>query len=147
MAYRLISEGIARATRAYDIIETEKGPLYHSTFVDKRVYREELEKIFGLSWLWIGHEIIIPNSNDWKNSADSFIVDMHHAPLTHRSAELAWLIMRVRRNIPSSTQTCAGQPGSSQVSPGNGHGNRSQLRDEGETEEEYSAPAKRSVQS
>jgi phenylpropionate dioxygenase-like ring-hydroxylating dioxygenase large terminal subunit len=49
----------------YDIIDTEKGLLDRSIFTDKQIYQEELEKIFGRAWLFIGHESIIPNPNDF----------------------------------------------------------------------------------
>jgi nitrite reductase/ring-hydroxylating ferredoxin subunit len=49
----------------YDVIDTAKGILDRSIFVDERVYQEELEKIFGQAWLFIGHESLIPNPNDF----------------------------------------------------------------------------------
>ena len=77
---------------------------------------------------------IIPNN--WKNSADNFIGDMYHAPLSHRSATLA--LMKIRNLNPASLRRgYQGRPGSSQVSPGNGHGNSARLRPEDETLEDY----------
>ena len=49
----------------YDIIDPEKGLLDRTIFVDEQVYQEELEKIFGRAWLFIGHESLIPNPNDF----------------------------------------------------------------------------------
>ena len=59
---------------------------------------------------------IIPTN--WKNSADNFVGDMYHAPLSHRSATVALSKFRRKTATPLSYSV----PGSSQVSPGNGHG-------------------------
>ena len=42
-----------------------KGLLDRRVFVDEDIYQEELEKIFGRAWLFIGHESLIPNPNDF----------------------------------------------------------------------------------
>jgi phenylpropionate dioxygenase-like ring-hydroxylating dioxygenase large terminal subunit len=52
-------------SQKYDIIDTERGLLDRSIFTDGQVYQEELEKIFGRAWLFIGHESLIPNPNDF----------------------------------------------------------------------------------
>ena len=77
-----------------------------------------------------GIELIGPDKwiipNNWKNSADNFIGDMYHAPLSHRSAALVRAKFR-GVNPQGINRGYAGQPGSHQVSPGNGHGNSCRL--------------------
>ena len=53
------------ATKKYDVIDQSTGALDRSIFVDEAVYQEELEKIFGRAWLMIGHESLVPNTNDF----------------------------------------------------------------------------------
>ena len=52
------------ATDRYQVIDAS-GRLERGVFSDDRVYQEELEKIFGRAWLFIGHESLIPNPNDF----------------------------------------------------------------------------------
>ena len=56
---------MALAHKHYDIIDVETGKLDRSIFVDEAVYQEELEKIFGRAWLMIGHDSLVPNTNDF----------------------------------------------------------------------------------
>ena len=49
----------------YDVIDLEKGRLDSRVFADKDIYQEELEKVFGLAWLMVSHESLIPNPNDF----------------------------------------------------------------------------------
>ena len=51
--------------KPYRVIEPETGKLDRSIFVDEAVYQEELEKIFGRAWQMIGHESLVPNTNDF----------------------------------------------------------------------------------
>lgn len=53
------------ATQTYNVIDFDRGKLDRSIFSDDQIYLEELEKIFGRSWLFIGHETLIPNPNDF----------------------------------------------------------------------------------
>ena len=53
------------ATKKYDVIDQSTGALDRSIFIDEAVYQEELEKIFGRAWLMIGHESLVPNTNDF----------------------------------------------------------------------------------
>ena len=43
----------------------EKGTLDRRIFTDADIYQEELEKVFGLAWLMVSHESLIPNPNDF----------------------------------------------------------------------------------
>ena len=52
-------------SQKYEVIDPESGMLDRSVFTDEAVYQEELEKIFGRAWLFIGHESLIPNPNDF----------------------------------------------------------------------------------
>ena len=36
-------------------VDSEKGLIDRSIFTDPAIYQEELEKVFGRAWLWIGH--------------------------------------------------------------------------------------------
>ena len=46
-------------------VDDEIGLLDRSIFTDQEIYQEELEKIFGRAWLFIGHESLVPNPNDF----------------------------------------------------------------------------------
>ena len=45
----------------HDVIDMEKGTLDRRIFTDADIYQEELEKVFGLAWLMVSHESLIPN--------------------------------------------------------------------------------------
>ena len=47
------------------LVDGQNGLLDRRIFVDEGVYQQELEKIFGRAWLFIGHESLIPNPNDF----------------------------------------------------------------------------------
>jgi phenylpropionate dioxygenase-like ring-hydroxylating dioxygenase large terminal subunit len=49
----------------HDVINMEKGTLDRRIFTDQDIYQEELEKVFGLAWLMVSHESLIPNPNDF----------------------------------------------------------------------------------
>ena len=49
----------------YNIVDFEKGLLHRNIFVDDLIYQEELEKVFGRAWQFIGHETLVPNPNDF----------------------------------------------------------------------------------
>jgi phenylpropionate dioxygenase-like ring-hydroxylating dioxygenase large terminal subunit len=51
-------------SQKYDILSAE-GLLDRSVFVSEEIYQEELEKVFGRAWLFIGHDSLIPNPNDF----------------------------------------------------------------------------------
>ena len=46
-------------------VDAETGLLDRSVFSDEQIYQGELEKVFGRAWLFIGHESLIPNPNDF----------------------------------------------------------------------------------
>jgi phenylpropionate dioxygenase-like ring-hydroxylating dioxygenase large terminal subunit len=48
----------------YEILDAE-GRLDSRIFTDEQIYQEELEKVFGRAWQFIGHESLIPNPNDF----------------------------------------------------------------------------------
>ena len=49
----------------YQVIDLEKGTLDSRIFTDEHIYQEELEKVFGLAWLMVAHESLVPNPNDF----------------------------------------------------------------------------------
>ena len=46
-------------------VDREQGLLDRSIFVDEELYAQELERVFGRAWLFIGHESLVPNPNDF----------------------------------------------------------------------------------
>ena len=52
-------------SQKYNVIDPETGGLDRSVFVDQDMYQDELEKVFGRSWLMLAHESLIPNPNDF----------------------------------------------------------------------------------
>ena len=52
------------AVQTYDI-GSDRGLLDRSIFTDQEIYQQELERIFTRAWLWIGHESLVPNPNDF----------------------------------------------------------------------------------
>ena len=51
--------------RKYQVIDMQTGQLDRRIFVDPDVYAEEQEKVFGRAWLMIGHESLVPKTNDY----------------------------------------------------------------------------------
>jgi len=49
-----------RSLQNYAIIDPATGKLDRRIFSDQAVYDDEMEKIFGRSWLMIGHETLVP---------------------------------------------------------------------------------------
>ena len=48
-----------------NLVNSENGLLDRSIFVDKDVYQQELEQVFGRCWLFVGHESQVKNNNDF----------------------------------------------------------------------------------
>ena len=53
------------ATGTQRLVDTERGLLDRRMFVDEDIYQQELERIFGRAWLFIGHDSLVPNPNDF----------------------------------------------------------------------------------
>ena len=51
--------------KAQALLDVERRKIDRSIFVDQEIYQQELEKIFTRAWLWIGHESLVPNPNDF----------------------------------------------------------------------------------
>ena len=47
------------------LVDTQRGFVDRKIFVDRDLYEQELEQIFGRCWLMIGHESQIPKPNDF----------------------------------------------------------------------------------
>jgi phenylpropionate dioxygenase-like ring-hydroxylating dioxygenase large terminal subunit len=47
------------------LVDLEKGKISREIFVSEEIYREELEKVFAQSWLFIGHEGQVPKPGDY----------------------------------------------------------------------------------
>ena len=54
-----------RAERRRDVVDMQVGELDRSIFVDEHAYQQELERIFGRAWLFIGVAAQVPNPNDF----------------------------------------------------------------------------------
>jgi phenylpropionate dioxygenase-like ring-hydroxylating dioxygenase large terminal subunit len=63
--------------KRYDILDLETGELDRRIFIDQDIYDEEMDKIFGRTWLMVAHESLVPEKNDFFLSymgEDSVIV-------------------------------------------------------------------------
>ena len=58
--------------KKYNAIDLATGKLNSEIFSNEVIYQEELEKIFGRSWLMIGHESLIPKVNDFFHALVDF---------------------------------------------------------------------------
>ena len=47
------------------LVNVTGGRVDRRVFIDSAIYQQELEQIFGRAWLFIGHESLIPNPNDF----------------------------------------------------------------------------------
>jgi len=47
------------------LVDVERGIISREIFVSDEVYRQELERIFARSWLFVGHESQIPKPGDY----------------------------------------------------------------------------------
>ncbi|HXF33313.1 MAG TPA: Rieske 2Fe-2S domain-containing protein, partial [Candidatus Acidoferrales bacterium] len=50
------------------LVDVERGTISREIFVDDAVFRDELEHLFSRAWLFVGHESLVPNSNDFFTS-------------------------------------------------------------------------------
>src|SRR3981081_3303523 len=47
------------------LVDLATGQISREIFVNEEIYREELERVFARSWLFVGHESQIPNAGDF----------------------------------------------------------------------------------
>ena len=47
------------------LVDVDRGMLDRRVFSDEEVYQLELERVFGRAWLWVGHDSLVPNPNDF----------------------------------------------------------------------------------
>src|SRR5260370_11832460 len=47
------------------LVDPATGHISREIFVNDEIYREELERVFARSWLFVGHESQIPNPGDF----------------------------------------------------------------------------------
>ncbi len=52
-------------SKKYDVFDKATGELDRRIFYDQDVYDDEMEKIFGRSWVMVAHTSLIPNPNDF----------------------------------------------------------------------------------
>ncbi len=51
--------------KKYDVFDKATGELDRRIFYDQDVYDDEMEKIFGRSWVMVAHTSLVPNPNDF----------------------------------------------------------------------------------
>jgi phenylpropionate dioxygenase-like ring-hydroxylating dioxygenase large terminal subunit len=49
-------------------VDVENGFIDRNIFTDEEIYRMELEQVFARSWLFVGHESMIPNPGDFTTT-------------------------------------------------------------------------------
>ena len=47
------------------MVDTQHGLIDRRIFFEQDIYQQELEQVFGRSWLFIGHESQVRNNNDF----------------------------------------------------------------------------------
>lgn len=47
------------------LVQPEKGKIGRRIFVDDDIFRAEIRHIFSKAWLFVGHESLVPNPNDY----------------------------------------------------------------------------------
>jgi hypothetical protein len=47
------------------LVDDAAGQISREIFVNDEIYREELERVFARSWLFVGHESQIPHPGDF----------------------------------------------------------------------------------
>src|SRR5258708_10072604 len=47
------------------LVDMAAGQISREIFVNERIYREELERLFARAWLFVGHESQIPDRGDY----------------------------------------------------------------------------------
>jgi phenylpropionate dioxygenase-like ring-hydroxylating dioxygenase large terminal subunit len=50
------------------LVQSERGLISRELFVNEELFQEELTKVFTRAWLFVGHESLIPNPNDFYTS-------------------------------------------------------------------------------
>src|SRR5215469_14927618 len=50
------------------LVDVKNGFISREIFVDRDIYRQELEKVFTRAWLLVGHESLVPNPGDFYTS-------------------------------------------------------------------------------
>jgi PAH dioxygenase large subunit len=53
------------ANELAEIVRPDEGAVSTSIFVDEEVHRQELERVFARSWLFVGHETEVPSKGDY----------------------------------------------------------------------------------
>ncbi len=54
---------VVKAVQA--LVDADRGLVHARAYSDEEVYREEMERVFGHTWLFVGHESSIPSAGDY----------------------------------------------------------------------------------
>ncbi|HJU16467.1 MAG TPA: aromatic ring-hydroxylating dioxygenase subunit alpha [Stellaceae bacterium] len=68
------------------LVDAAAGLVSREIFVDEEIYGQELERVFGRSWLFVGHESQIPNPGDYfvsRMGEESVILTRDRAGAVH----------------------------------------------------------------
>lgn len=59
---------MATSLEVDQLVQSDRGLVSRELFVNEDLFREELQKVFTRAWLFVGHESLIPNPNDFYTS-------------------------------------------------------------------------------
>lgn len=48
-----------------ELVMADQGLVSRSIFVDEEIFKTELERVFSRAWLFVGHESLVPNPDDY----------------------------------------------------------------------------------
>lgn len=49
-----------------DLVDGTRGIVSREIFADDAIFQDEQQRIFGRAWLFVGHEDLIPQPNDYS---------------------------------------------------------------------------------
>src|SRR5699024_1719289 len=69
-----------------ELVQLDKGLIQRAIFSDEEIFKKEIENIFSKAWLFVGHESLIPNPDDYfvsKMGTDSVILTRNRQGQIH----------------------------------------------------------------
>jgi hypothetical protein len=83
--------------RKYAVLDPATGKIDRRIFSDQAVYDDEMEKVFGRTWLMIGHESLVP-------AADDFFPNLHGRRPGHPDPRRGGPAPRAVEHVPPPRQ-------------------------------------------